>query len=313
MKILVTGGYGFLGGRIAAHLSHSGYAVTIGSRYPRETPYWLGNGRASIIDWDDQRKLRSLCKSHDVIVHAAGMNARDCENDPVLANKFNGEVTRRLLDASVEAGVEQFIYLSTAHVYHAGLSGKILEGDRVCNQHPYAVSHAIGENAILSAAKTSNIKAIVLRISNGFGPPMDATVDCWSLFVNNICRQVVETGTIEVKNDGGILRDFITVTKLCNIIDKLLYSDRQAVGIGPVNVSEGMSLSLGQMANLVKRCAFEVLGTEPELKIKYSGANRDDQLTIVPETLDRLGLSSPGDNEQEIRNLLLFCRSHFTN
>ena len=313
MKILVTGGYGFLGGRIAAHLSHEGHDVTVGSRYPRTLPSWLEDGRTKIIDWDDQDALRSLCKSQDVIVHAAGINARDSENDPVLANNFNGEATGRLIDIAIDAGVDQFIYLSTAHVYHAALSGEIFEGDQDSNQHPYAASHAKGENAILSAAKTSDIKAIVLRISNGFGPPMDTTVDCWSLFVNDICRQIVETGTIKIKNDGGILRDFITVTKLCNVINELLHIDKDVVGTEPVNVSEGTSMSLGQMANLVKRCAVDVLGTEPELRVESSGAHSDDQLAIVPETLDRLRLSSPGDNEQEIRNLLLFCHLHFAN
>ena len=313
MKILVTGGYGFLGGRIAAHLCHNGHTITIGSRYPRALPSWLGDGRAEIIDWDDQDALRSLCKSQDAVIHAAGMNARDSENNPVLANKFNGEATGRLIDAAIEASVDQFIYLSTAHVYHASLSGEIFEGDKVCNQHPYAASHAAGENAILSAAKTSNIKAIVLRISNGFGPPIDTTVDCWSLFVNDICRQIVETGTIKVKNDGGIRRDFISVTKLCNVINELLYINKDVLGSRPVNVSEGTSMSLWQMANLVKGCAFDVLGTEPELSFESSGAHSDDQLTIVPETLQRLGLSSLGDNKQEIRNLLLFCHLHFSN
>ena len=169
------------------------------------------------------------------------MNARDSENNPVLANKFNGEATGRLIDAAIEASVDQFIYLSTAHVYHASLSGEIFEGDKVCNQHPYAASHAAGENAILSAAKTSNIKAIVLRISNGFGPPIDTTVDCWSLFVNDICRQIVETGTIKVKMMVGSV-EIISVTKLCNVINELLYINKDVLGSRPVNVSEGTSM-----------------------------------------------------------------------
>ena len=62
------------------------------------------------------QQICTACLDVDVVVHAAGMNAKDCLADPVAAH-FNGVATARFAAAASKAGVEKFIYLSTIHVY----------------------------------------------------------------------------------------------------------------------------------------------------------------------------------------------------
>ena len=150
MKVLITGALGYVGGRLARHLAKVGFEVYLGSRKFCPTPDWLDQGSTIIIDWMDESSLLNACKDIDVIVHAAGMNAKECSENPELALKINGFNTERLVKAASEQEVSKFIYLSTAHVYSNNMSGIISEESNVTNLHPYALSKIEGEKATLN-------------------------------------------------------------------------------------------------------------------------------------------------------------------
>jgi UDP-glucose 4-epimerase len=85
MNILIAGGFGFIGGRIAARLVQSGHRVILGTRNVRIPTAWLPESEVLRIEWDDDRALEHCCNGIDVVIQAAGMNAQDCLNDPVGA------------------------------------------------------------------------------------------------------------------------------------------------------------------------------------------------------------------------------------
>src|SRR3546814_20189177 len=97
------------------------------------------------------------------------MNAQNCAANPVEALEFNGVATARLVQAAARVGIRRFIYLSTAHVYCAPLTGTITEDTCPRNLHPYATSHLAGENAVLRAVKAGEISGMVLRFLNVLG------------------------------------------------------------------------------------------------------------------------------------------------
>ena len=111
MRILITGGFGFIGGRIAAYLSQAGHQVLLGSRNERNPPVWLPQAEVVKSQWGDECAIQNSCEGVDVIVHAAGMNAQDCAADPIAAYDFNGVATKRLVEAASRVGVKKFIYL----------------------------------------------------------------------------------------------------------------------------------------------------------------------------------------------------------
>jgi UDP-glucose 4-epimerase len=144
MRILVIGGFGFVGGRVAKHLHRAGYSIVLGTRQAYSSPEWLRQAEVVQLHWHDAAALERSCRGVDVVIHAAGMNAQDCAADPVSALEFNGLATARLLAAAIRAGVQRFIYLSTAHVYASPLVGTITENTCPRNLHPYATSHLGG-------------------------------------------------------------------------------------------------------------------------------------------------------------------------
>ena len=136
MRILITGGFGFVGGRLAVHLAQAGHQVLIGSRNESNPPDWLPQAEVAQIKCNDDCFIESSWEGVDVIIHAAGMNAQDCAADPVAALDVNGVATARLVEAASRAGVKKFIYLSTAHIYASLLVGTITE--ETLPRNPYA-------------------------------------------------------------------------------------------------------------------------------------------------------------------------------
>ncbi|SVE58312.1 uncharacterized protein METZ01_LOCUS511166, partial [marine metagenome] len=127
MRILITGGFGYIGAKLAAYLFQNGHHVVLGSQRVLTSPNWLPQTEVVNTIWEDEKALTKICQGVDAIIHAAGMNAQDCSSDPVSALRFNGLATSRILRSAIHAGISRFIYLSTAHVYGDPLIGVIDE------------------------------------------------------------------------------------------------------------------------------------------------------------------------------------------
>ena len=308
MRILITGGLGFVGGRLAVHLQQAGHQIVLGSRKAINPIAWLPQAEVAQIEWDDAVALERSCNGVDVVIQAAGMNAQDCAADPVAALSFNGVATARLVAAASRAGVQRFIYLSTAHVYASPLVGTITEETCPRNLHPYATSHLAGENAVLGACQREHIQGIVLRLSNAFGAPMHEDVNCWMLLVNDLCRQAVLSRRMVLQSNGMQRRDFIPMEDVCRIIESL--SSHAFDGLLPCvfNVGAGMSQSVLEMAQLVAERCNQVLGFLPELCRPETGSEERHELVFYKaDALKRLGLTAANKTNNEIDDLLIFC------
>lgn len=312
MRILITGGFGFVGGRLAERLAQVGHEIILGTRHSIDSPEWLQQAEVTKIAWDDEVALERLCDGVDVIIHAAGMNAQDCAVDPVGALAFNGLTTARLVAAATRASVKKFIYLSTAHVYANPLVGTITEETCPRNLHPYATSHLAGEQAVLSAHSRDELQGIVLRLSNAFGAPMHKDANCWLLLVNDLCKQALETRKLVLRTSGLQRRDFIGLSEVCYVAEKLVVFDKHTQP-AVFNVGAGESQLVLEMAKLIQQRCTEVLGFTPELQHKQRGVDEQDTTLIYrSDNLNTLGISWKSQtNTVEIDNLLLFCQSRF--
>jgi UDP-glucose 4-epimerase len=313
MRILITGGFGFVGGRLAVHLAHAGHQVVLGSRNTISSPAWLPQAEVAQIEWDDGRALEHSCNGVDVVIQAAGMNAQDCAADPVAALAFNGVATARLVAAASRAGVQRLIYLSTAHVYTSPLVGIITEDTCPRNLHPYATSHLAGEHAVLRASQLGQIQGIVLRLSNAFGAPVHKDVNCWMLLVNDLCKQAVQTCKLVLQSSGLQQRDFVGMTKVCRVAEYLAVCYGASMQPGIFNVGTGVTQSVFAMAQLIQQRCAQVLGFEPALqRVQGEVDEQHPMLTYRADNLAALGINSNGlDNWAEIDSLLRFCQSTF--
>ena len=311
MRVLVTGGHGYVGGRIAHHLIQSGYKVTLGSRQVGGRAEWLPQADIANLDWGNQAALEKACKSMDVVIHAAGMNAQDCHKQPIDALEFNGVASSRLAVAATTVGVDKFVYFSTAHVYSNPLQGFINE--EVCpkNLDPYATSHLAGEYAIRNIWGPKKNTPIILRLSNAIGAPMHKNVNCWMLLVNDLCLQAVQNKNLILRTLGLQKRDFITLNDVSMAVEHLLKIDISSKENGIFNIGSCLSITIFEMAHLIaSRCevlfGFRPKITRPEGRI--TKINTEESIFIY----DNKKLLSTGFNlginfNREIDETLKMC------
>jgi len=312
MRILIAGGFGFIGGRLAKHLSQAGHHVVLGSRLARGSPDWLPNAAVGVLDWSNVESMADVCQGFDIVIHAAGMNAQSSAADPALALEVNGLATARLLDAAIKSSVKRFIYLSTAHVYANPLVGTVSEETNTVNPHPYATSHLAGENAVLSARKQEKIVGTVMRLSNAFGSPTHQNVNCWMLLVNDLCKQAVTTGVMTLTSSGCQQRDFIPMSRVCRMVNSFATFGEAAQLPDIVNVGSGMSRSVLEMAKLIQSRCLQTLGFEPLLnRPKSTDEFISEKLNYKTKRMQEFEAQHEADagldSLLEIDNLLLFC------
>ena len=78
MRILITGGSGYLGSRLAVYLTNLGHHIILATRKIKSNPQWLPSAEVINIDWNDREALYNICKGVDQVIHAAGINSQDC-------------------------------------------------------------------------------------------------------------------------------------------------------------------------------------------------------------------------------------------
>jgi UDP-glucose 4-epimerase len=311
MRILITGGWGFIGGRLAQYLKQAGYTVVLSSRDFHNVPEWLPNAEVICIDWGNTVSLELACEGVDVIVHTAGMNAQDCHADPVAANAVNGLATEKLINAAISKSVKRFIYLSTVHVYSKHLIGKITDSTIPINTHPYATSHITGEKATLMANQKGLIEGVVLRLSNTFGYPTHKNVNCWMLLVNDLCKQAVQKNHIQIKSSGLQYRDFITMHEVCRIIINIL--ENKSIR-GCFNLCSENAITVLSIGELVQKRCVIVLNTHPPLTtLPKQPKEKYEALSCEMTGLRKAGFRINTDFTAEIDALLLCCKKWFSN
>jgi UDP-glucose 4-epimerase len=307
MRVMVTGGFGFLGARLARHLADAGYRIRLGSRRHLPPPSWLPQAETVQMNWDDAETLVKACEDCEVVIHAAGMNAPDCAADPVGALLFNGVATARLVQAAAHAGVSHIVYLSTAHVYASPLAGRLDEYVCPRNLHPYASSHLAGETAMLHAVAQSKQRATVLRLSNVCGVPVTADANCWMLLFNDLCREAVTHRRLTLRSDPRQQRDFITMADAVRAIDWLV-SLPGDTGQGVFNVGAGHSKTLFEMAQAIRTGCMRSLGYVPEILMPATAGSAPPALDFRVDRLLSTGFVPENNFNTEVDATLSFCR-----
>lgn len=311
--ILLTGGFGYLGGRIARHLIAQGKRVRITTRRaPDAWPDWAKDAEVVRLTPSDDAALLAACQGVSALVHLSAMNEVDCTTDPVGALEANGVDTVRLLQAALKAGVGRFVYFSTARVYGEPLIGRI-EESMICRPvHPYGISHKVAEDYILAEGAKGRIQAACLRLSNALGAPADALINRWTLVANDLCRQVGSSGKMVLKSSGLALRDFIPMGEVARGVQFLLEVEAVKLGDGIFNLGVGHSSSIRDLADLIQARAEAVLGTRPVLERPDPKPGEvADPLDFRVDRLAAAGFAASRDLTSEIDQTLILCRKAF--
>jgi UDP-glucose 4-epimerase len=311
-RVLITGGLGYVGGRISQHLAlNSGLNLRLTSRQQgMVNPRWLKKGE--VVAWNIEEDIGEICSDVDAVIHLAAMNEIECAKDSLAALEVNGMGALRLLQAAHAAGVRRFIYFSTAHVYGTPLVNHISEKTVPRPIHPYAITHKVAEDFVLAARDQGKIEAIVLRLSNGFGAPVNAEVNRWTLLVNDLCRQAVSTGKLVLRSNGLQQRDFITLNDAARCVAHFITLPGEECKDGLFNLGGECSRSIYEMTQLVATRCQEVLGFLPAIeRIEPKLSDESLALDYSIEKLKSTGFHLQSRFEEEIDSTLTLCQQAF--
>lgn len=313
-KLVIVGGLGYVGGRIAKHFSDIGrwkvVATTRGEGV--SAPNWL-QGEVVKADIEDGDALADIFSDAQAVIHLAAMNEIESGKDPLRAAAVNGTGTLNVLSAAIRANVPRFIYFSTAHVYGSPLQGHLVESVLPAPVHPYAISHRNAEDWVLAEQLKGSIATCVMRLSNAIGPPASTHANRWTLLVNDLCRQAATHGTLTLRSAGYDLRNFITLSDVAKAAEHMLALTDSEWNNGLFNLGGDLTCSVLEMAERISYLAAELLGE----KISFHRPNKPvpqatPHLNYDCSRLTATGFARLDDYDQAIKDTLTYCMNQFT-
>ena len=309
--VLLVGGFGNLGGRIAAHLSQfQDIQVVLASRKKQAAPLWAKDAQTIQIDVTDPTTFTNIPKSVDCIVQLAATNDFDSAQNPALAHSVTTEGTASLLNAAIHNGIERFVYFSTAHVYGAPLQGTFVESSPTHAVHPYATTHLEAESVVAAAHENGDIQGIRVRLSNGFGRPMAYEAADWRTLTSDLCRQAVVDKRMEMRTDGLQERNFITKTDIARAVQHLIAIPTSLISDGLFNLGGSQSQSLLAMATTIQERAQKKYSAEIPLHRPEPTTAEIQHLNFDIHKLLNTGFSLTEDTLGEIDTFLDMIELH---
>lgn len=293
MRVLVTGGAGFVGTNLTLSLLEHGYDVKIfddlSTGLEQNIPKDAEFINASILDTS---KLNNAIKECEVVVHlgARGSVPRSIK-DPIATHDVNSSGTLNVLEAARSSG-SHYIFSSSSSVYGSNMTLPKSEDMVLRPLTPYAASKMSGEALSLAYAKSYELPVSTFRFFNIFGPWQRPDHEYAAVLPKWISK-CLKGDEIEVFGDGLQTRDFTYVGTVVNII--LSCISKKILHPEPVNLAYGNNISLNQVLEIMKL-------NFPTLKVKYLPPRKGDVLhskndptlikTLYPDiTLDKFEVS----------------------
>jgi dTDP-glucose 4,6-dehydratase len=265
MKILVTGGAGFIGSNFVHYMlkQHPGYRLVVLDKLTyagnlKNIECALG-ARCDFVHLDICAPgVYDVMRGCDAVVHFAAESHvdRSIENAAAFV-RTNFEGTFNLLEAARRLRVRRYIQISTDEVYGSlGPDGVFTEESPIRPNSPYAASKAAADLLAMAYVHTHRLPAIVTRCSNNYG-----AYQFPEKFIPLMIAQAMAGERLPVYGDGLNVRDWVHVEDHCRAIDLILHRGRE----GQVyNIGGGCELKNLEVARMI----LAALG-RPEDLIQY--------------------------------------------
>lgn len=255
MKIVVTGGSGYIGARLCQYLANKGEEVipVCFSSVPKNENW---KSKMFAILQGDIKQEETVAKiaeiKADVVIHLVSLDHHDSEKEPGLVNDVNVLPTWRLLDACTKKGLKKFIYFSTIQVY-GKLPNIIIDETYPSNTgNAYGLTHHLSEQICDHYNRKTATNVISVRLSNSYGNPIFNENNCWWLAINNLCKNAFINKEIRLLSDGTPQRDFIHGNDVCKAIHCLINTDEKLID-NTYHISSGETVTLMELAQIIKK------------------------------------------------------------
>lgn len=260
MKILVTGGFGFLGTYLVEALVNEGHKVRV-LDVKRDLPFPLRPYRKSVEiltgEIRDFGTCLRACDGIDTIFHMAAVaSIHESYRNPKETFEINVMGTENLLKASRDCTVKLFVFASSAKVYGNVIKLPSQEADRLNPTTPYGVSKCECENLCEYYSRKFLQKVISLRYFSIYGPRMRLAQGLIGDFLSKALKDgiVIFNGTEDMERDFTYIDDAIVATLLC-----LKYP---CSGYEVFNVGSGKAYRVGDLIYFIQKHSGKKLNVQ---------------------------------------------------
>jgi dTDP-glucose 4,6-dehydratase len=306
MKLLVTGGCGFIGSNfIRSVLKHRADCQVVNldaltyAGNPANLQEFEGDARYRFIHGriEDPALVREAMTGIEAVVHFAAESHVDrsiADAAPFITTNVLG--TQVMLEAARRAGVKRFVHVSTDEVYGAlGREGVFTEATPFRPRSPYAASKAAGDMLAQAYWETHHLPVMVVRPSNNYGPYQFP-----EKFIPVMVTNLVEGRKVPVYGRGENVRDWLHVDDCCRAIELVLDRGRPGEAYNAGGASERRNVEVARL--VVKQMglgedAVEYVADRPGHDFRYAldNAKIERELGWRPEIRFEDGLSRTVD------------------
>lgn len=289
MRVLITGGAGFIGSHLSERLINGGHSVTIIDDFSTgkesnlaslrdEKEFQLVQG--SILD---TKLLTSLIENVDYVFHlAAAVGVFNIVNQPLASLLTNIRGTENVLEAAHTKNVPVFI-TSSSEVYGKNISNSLKESDDRILGSPitlrwsYSEAKAIDESLAYAYFVEKQLETRIVRFFNTVGPRQ---LGAYGMVVPRFVKSALSNEPITVYGDGNQTRCFAHVYDVIDAVLAVAFSDRTVGKV--INIGNNFEISIN---NLASKIILET-GSRSEITyVPYSeayGENFEDMERRVP-------------------------------
>ncbi|HTI97449.1 MAG TPA: NAD-dependent epimerase/dehydratase family protein [Dongiaceae bacterium] len=303
MRILVTGGAGFIGSHLVEHFQGRAEVRVLDNLRSGFRHNLTGFAHefiaASILD---REAVRQAMAGVDYVFHLAAMiSVPESMTKPVECNELNTTGTLVVLEEAARARVRKLVFSSSAAIYGDNPVTPKVETMLPEPKSPYAVTKLDGEFYCGMFAREGRLQTACLRYFNVFGPRQDPQSQ-YAAAVPIFVKRAVRHEPITIFGDGEQTRDFIYVK---DIVAANAYLATQSPATGVFNVAYGQGLSINELARMICRQT----GSRSEIKYAAERAGDVKHSRAAVEKLRATGFQPGGTLDAGLRETINFFQA----
>jgi len=265
MKLLVTGGAGFIGSHLVERLLAGGEAVRVLDNLSTGKRGNLPSHPAlEFLEGDirDRTTVDAAVAGVDAIVHLAAVaSVQASVDDPVGTHATNFDGTLNLLEAARHARVTRFLFASSAAVYGDNAQLPVSEDFAPNPLTPYAADKLAGEHYLSFYHRKFGLRTTAFRFFNIYGPRQDPSSP-YSGVISIFVERLGAGLPVTIFGDGRQTRDFVYVGDLADLLVRAVGESGTAGAV--VNVGRGVEYSLLELLTTLERVSGRALERRQE-------------------------------------------------
>ncbi len=253
MKIIVTGGAGFIGSHLVKKLTKKNYEIIVIDNLStgriENLTHDLKNIKFIKSDISKKGKWSNYFKRANVVFHLAALaDIVPSINNPTKYFNSNVLGTKNIIDTCIKYSIPKIIYSASSSCYGIPDKYPTNESEVIDVRYPYALTKRLGEEILVHYSNIYNFKAISLRLFNVYGTK-SRTSGTYGAMFGVFLKQKIEKKPLTVVGNGKQKRDFTYVDDIVNaFIHSMKYKGEKKI----FNIGTGKATSINQIVKLLK-------------------------------------------------------------